>query len=122
MHKSERGLQRGERAVPLSILLFVCGILINLLGNYISVRAQLPVYLDAIGTVLTAATCGYLPGIAVGFFTNVIEGLPNVTAPSYNAVIILVAIFAAHFAARGYTQTALSPELLLLTKREAPQA
>ena len=28
----------------------------------------------------------------------------------------------AHFAARGYTQTALSPELLLLTKREAPQA
>ena len=107
MHKSERGLQRGERAVPLSILLFVCGILINLLGNYISARAQLPVYLDAIGTVLTAATCGYLPGIAVGFFTNVIEGLTNVTAPYYNAVNILVAIFAAHFAARGWFRNVL---------------
>ena len=102
-----------KRALPLFILLFVCGVLLNLVGRDVSSALGLPLYLDTIGTVIVAATGGYLPGIAVGFVTNVLSGISNSTFPYYSFVNILIAIFAALFANKGWLRNVL--KVLLTT-------
>ncbi len=103
-----------ERPLPLFLLLCVCGVAINLLGRSISGSLGLPVYLDAIGTVLVAAAGGYLPGIVIGFLTNLIAGVGDATAPYYSSLNVLIAIFAAHFAYRGWLKNVLKALLAAL--------
>ena len=87
---------------PLSAVLFcIIGALINIAGSAIAVRFKLPMFLDSIGTILTAAFGGYLPGIAAGYITNVINGISDVTNSYYAFIIVLLAIAAAFFEKKG---------------------
>ena len=63
---------------------------------------KLPLYLDNIGSALAAALGGSVPGMAVGFFTNVINGFIDASTVYYASLTVLIAIFSTWFANRGY--------------------
>lgn len=85
-------------------LMAICaiGIFLNVIGNVMARNFELSVYLDSFGTIFIAALGGYVPGIAVGFFTNLVGSGLNVDDMYFSFVSILVAITAAFFAQKGY--------------------
>ena len=89
-----------ERLLPL-FLLIAGGILINVIGARLALFFRLPLFLDSIGTVLAAALGGYMSGIAVGFLTNVLNGLSDFTTAYYSSINVLIAICSAYLAGRG---------------------
>jgi len=89
-----------ERVLPL-FLLIAGGILINVIGARLALFFRLPLFLDSIGTVLAAALGGYMPGIAVGFLTNVLNGLSDFTTAYYSSINVLIAICSAYLAGKG---------------------
>lgn len=54
-----------------------CGISVamNIVLGMITSALAIPLYLDTLGTVLSAALLGPVPGVIVGFLTNTINGL-----------------------------------------------
>lgn len=84
-----------------SLWMIPVGIGIDYLGVRLVNVFGLPLYLDSIGTILTAALCGYLPGILVGFFSNFITSLSDSVSFYYSTLSILIAIVASRFAQRG---------------------
>ena len=85
-------------------LLTLIGVCINLIGAQLASLAGLPIYLDSIGTVLVAAASGTLPGIAVGFFTNILKAVFDFESIYYGVINVLIAIVTSFFARRGFFQ------------------
>jgi len=85
-------------------LFFLCigGLIINYLLAHLATGLKLPLYLDNIGSALAAALGGYLPGIIVGFFTNLLNGIGDYTTAYYGSLTVLIAIASAWFASKGY--------------------
>ncbi|MDR2111044.1 MAG: ECF transporter S component [Spirochaetaceae bacterium] len=76
-------------------LIPVC-IAINLVGGQLAIILKLPVYLDAIGTIIAGGLCGPIPGVAVGLLTNLINAISLPTVLGYaviNVVFGLVSAF-----------------------------
>ena len=84
-----------------AVLLCLAGIAINFLGVRIVAALGLPLYLDCVGTILVSAVGGYIPGIVVGFFSNILNGLSDSISLYYSLTSVLIAIFAAWFARCG---------------------
>lgn len=82
-------------------LICVVSLFINLLGAALSYTCKLPMYLDTCGTIFIAALGGYVPGIAVGFFTNLLTSTFSPSQMYYCSVNIAVAIITAFFARKG---------------------
>jgi energy-coupling factor transport system substrate-specific component len=82
-----------------SIFLIPIGVAVNFVGAQIAMALKLPVYLDAIGTILVGALCGGIPGAIVGVISNTIN---SITYPTYMwyGVISLIYGFVAAFLAR----------------------
>ncbi|MBR3498994.1 MAG: GGDEF domain-containing protein [Selenomonadaceae bacterium] len=78
------------------------GIILNIIGVVIAKEFYLPVYLDSIGTIFISALGGYVPGIAVGFFTNLIGYFFDAEELYYGMVSVLLAVLTAFLAIRGY--------------------
>ena len=57
----------------IALLFCVGGIALNLLLGMAVSLLGLPLYLDTVGTVVVAAAGGLLPGVLVGFITNIIK-------------------------------------------------
>ena len=95
------GQAHGTRLVEVS-LLCLGGLLINILGVRLALGLKLPLFLDNIGSVLTAALGGYIPGIIVGFLTNLINGISDYTTAYYGSLTVMIAICAALFAKNGW--------------------
>ena len=55
------------------MLICSAGLIMNLLGSLIAETSHLPVFLDTSGTIFIAALGGYMPGITVGFLTNLLK-------------------------------------------------
>ncbi|MBQ7371549.1 MAG: HD domain-containing protein [Blautia sp.] len=89
-----KGTDNRKRWGVLLVLCIVC-ILINLVGVRIALGLKLPIYLDSIGTILAAALGGYVPGIIVGFATNLINGISDTSTLYYGVLNVLIAIVAA---------------------------
>ena len=79
-----------------------CALLLNLLGSFITHHFNMTIFLDTAGTIFIAALGGYVPGIAVGFFTNVITSVFESQQMYFCTVNIFVAAYAAYFARKGY--------------------
>ena len=84
------------------VLISLGCLLINILGKEITNLFSLPLYLDSIGTILASVMCGGIPGIAVGFLSNIINNITDPTAAYYGVLNILIAVFAAFFDRRNY--------------------
>ena len=84
--------------------IFICiaSLVLNLIGSAIAETFNLPLYLDTSGTIFIAALGGYVPGIAVGFFTNLLKAIFESSEMYYCTVSILVAIVTAFFARRNF--------------------
>lgn len=89
-------------SLPLAVIaLIIFCIGVNFLGSLISQKLGLPLFLDTIGTILAAALGGYLPGIAVGVLTNMINSLNDPSTAYYGLVNAIIAIMAVLLANRG---------------------
>ena len=95
------GEKKGSRQLRL-ILLCAVGLAINVLLAKVPLALKLPLYLDNVGSALAAALGGYIPGIVVGFFTNLINGIGSPDTTYYGSLTVLIAICSAWFAERGY--------------------
>lgn len=92
-------LRRQNRAALLVCLL---GIGINFTLNGLTKVFGLPLYLDTVGTIASAAMGGYLPGVVVGFATNLIKSFSTPDSRFYGFINVLIALLSAFFARRGW--------------------
>lgn len=95
MEEQINSIQKKRSAKPLAVVaMCVACILINFLGARFALLLRLPIFLDTIGTVLAAAMGGFLPGIAVGFVTNLVNSFADYSAAYYGSLNVLIAFFA----------------------------
>lgn len=92
---------KGRSRLLAALLLCTCGILANFVFSRLVNILRLPLYLDNIGTMLTAALGGYIPGIVVGFLTNILNGLNDGTSYFYGSLNMLTAVTTAWMSKRG---------------------
>ena len=76
-------------------LLILGGIGINLLLSQAAAGMGLPIYLDSIGTMLVSFLGGFLPGIIVGYMTNLLKTIFDPVSIYYCAINVLIAVTAA---------------------------
>ena len=82
------------KSLLLLLITVVIGVGLNFLGRLLNTALGLPLYLDNVGTLLTAMTGGLVPGITVGFFSNLINALNDPNSTYYAVVSILIAVAA----------------------------
>ena len=97
MEKKERKLLSKQYNNKLKWVLLLCafGLGLNLLCNKLIGLTSLPLYLDTIGTIVTARLGGALPGVIVALFTNLILGVGNAESVYFGILNILIAVVAA---------------------------
>lgn len=83
-------------------LLVVVSLALNLIGSNLATAFGWPLYLDNVGTFTAAILGGYMPGIIVGFLTNLINGVQDYTTTYYSVISVLLACAAAFFTDKGY--------------------
>ena len=97
-------------------VILVCfdALVLNLVGSFIAQYFDLSMYLDTAGTIFVAALGGYVPGITVGFFTNLIISTLDPQQMYFCTINILVAVYAAYFARKGFFKSLKKVMLLIL--------
>ncbi len=102
-----------KKGVNATRLFFLCliGIVINMAGVRLISEFELPLYMDTVGTVLTAVVAGSLPGIVVGFITNLLKGFVGTEGMYYGVLNMLTALLASFFAKKGFFRNAFKPLL-----------
>ena len=85
-----------------AVLLCVAGIALNLVLNMAVTSMDLPLYLDTVGSVVVAVLGGYLPGVVVGFVTNIIKSISDPSSLYYGVLNVLIAYAAADLTRRGW--------------------
>lgn len=89
------------------ILLIVVGLLLNVLPAQLRFYFDVPLYLDCLGTVLTAMLGGYLPAVIVGFGVNAYNGLVYEPIATYYGVLsIFIATISTYLFRRGFFKRA----------------
>ena len=83
-------------------LICIASLALNLIGSLVATYFNLPIYLDTSGTIFIAALGGYIPGIAVGFFTNLIKSVVIPSEMYFCSINVAVAIVTTFFARRGW--------------------
>ena len=97
------------------VLLCFLGLLINVLGVRIALYFHLPLYLDNIGSALAAALGGFIPGIIVGFLTNLVNGINDYSTTYYGSLTILIAVCSALYARNGFYEKPSGIPVIILT-------
>ncbi len=96
-------LHRKSRMTSMALVLIPVGIAINYVGKSLAQSVGLPLYLDSIGTILTAAIAGPWVGAIAGALTNVVYGLTvRPTAIPFGIVNGAVGIVAGYLAIYGW--------------------
>ena len=90
-----------KRSIRLFLFYGVC-VLLNILPNRLVGALGIPLFIDNIGTILSAVLGGYLPGVLVGYATNILNMTASVENAYYAGISVLIALFAAFFARRGF--------------------
>ncbi len=85
-----------------SMGLVVGGLALNLICGQIVSLLNLPFYFDCIGTIAAALIGGFLPGVLVGFLTNIVSVFADKYNLYYAVVNVLIALVAAGFSQMGY--------------------
>lgn len=84
------------------LLLIPLGLAVNYLGSQLAILFELPLFLDCVGTIIAGALGGLLPGILVGFFSNVLISLADPISLYYAILNVLIGILAALFSSEGW--------------------
>ncbi|MCR5325062.1 MAG: HD domain-containing protein [Lachnospiraceae bacterium] len=102
MISEQKSLNKQSSGLLKAILLILIGLAINLLFSNIVKWLELPLYIDNVGIILTSALGGYIPGIAVGYITNAINGISDATSYYYGTLSVINAVIGAYGAHRGW--------------------
>lgn len=89
----------------LTIFLIPIGIAVNFVGGQLAVLLKLPLFLDAIGTIIVGALCGGLPGAIVGLGSNLINAISLPTLLPYAIINITFGILAGYLSKKGMFKT-----------------
>ena len=100
MSRKPKALSTRRNLAPL--ICCIGGILLNLLLGLAVSDLGLPIYLDTVGTVAAAVMGGYLPGVFVGFSTNVLKSISDPSSLYYGVLNVMIAVTAAWFAERRH--------------------
>ncbi len=98
--KTKTNLFRKQNLIAL--YLCVAGIALNMMLNSATSVLGLPLYLDTVGTVTVAVLGGYLPGVLVGFVTNMLKNISDPASLYYGVLNVLIAVFATFLSDRGW--------------------
>ena len=101
MEKQELKTRRNNDLIKLLIVYALC-VVVNIAANRLMGVLSLPLYVDNIGTLLAATLGGYLPGIVVGYCTNIINATANVDNAYYAVLSVLIAVAGTYFYKRGF--------------------
>ena len=82
------------RNAPVLLAVIAAGTVLNLAGAALATAVWPQLYFDSLGTILAAALCGYIPGILVGFITNMLKGITDHISFYDSALNALIAIAA----------------------------
>lgn len=93
MAETQKRISGGKRNL-ITAMFCLAGVALNLLFSGLAATLDLPVWLDTIGTVVTASLGGYLPGVLVGFSTNLLKSFSDSTAWYYGFLNVLIGLTA----------------------------
>lgn len=99
--KTRPSLALGKSFTLLSTLLIPVCVAINIVGFQIAQLLRLPIFLDAIGTVLAGAVGGPWIGLVVGGVTNAINGIFNPVYFVFAPVSMIMGLVAGLLSWRG---------------------
>ncbi|MDW6023214.1 ECF transporter S component [Mesorhizobium sp. BAC0120] len=89
-----------------TLVLMAIAIVINVVVGQLAVWVKLPLYIDAVGTVLVAILAGPLAGAVTGVLTNLIWGLvSDPVAAAFFPVSLVVGLVAGLMARLGWFRT-----------------
>lgn len=83
------------------LFLVFAGLFINFIGVKIALGFKMTVFLDSIGTILASAYGGFIIGIMVGFFSNVINGINDPITLYYSIISIMISVFTVLMVKKG---------------------
>ena len=92
----------GKKQNLITVLLCFGGVILNLLLSALCAKLDLPIWQDTVGTVITAAMGGYLPGVMVGFATNLFKSISDPSAIYYGFLSVLIALASAWIARKRF--------------------
>jgi energy-coupling factor transport system substrate-specific component len=102
----------------MTLFLIPIGVAVNFIGGQIAILLKLPLYLDAIGTIVVGALCGGIPGAIVGLVSNVLNSITSPITLFYGILSIMFGFVAAWFSKKGvfksFAKTLLSSLLFAL--------
>ncbi len=93
---------RGGKKFAAAVIFCVICIAINFIGTQVVAITGLPVYLDSLGIILAGVFGGYIPGIVVGYATNLVTGITDASTVYWCLPSILIGVFAAFLSRRGW--------------------
>lgn len=95
-----------ERNAPLVLAMVPLGIALNLGLGTIVTTLKLPLYVDAVGTILVTLLLGLRAGIMTGVFSFLLGGvLTNPVLPYFSGTQAAIAIYVYYMARRGTLQS-----------------
>lgn len=80
----------------------VVSVLVNIVLHSLVDYFNLPLYLNTLGTIFTAATCGYLPALFVAFFTDLVGAIGNPIMLYHGSIQIIIALSAGMLSRMGF--------------------
>ena len=84
-------------------MLCIIGLLLNIVPAYIAQKLGAPIWLDTIGTIFVAVIGGYLPGILIGFLTNLINAvLVDFSFIYYSVISVWIELISTYFYNKGF--------------------
>ena len=92
----------GVRRLRTALLFCIACLALNVAGSCIVAALGLPLYLDCTGIILAGAMGGIVPGVVVGFFTNMLTGLFDSSSWYYAFTSVLIGLAAADLGRRGW--------------------
>ena len=89
-----------------ALVLIVISIAINMIGGQLASMVKLPIFLDSIGTLISAVLLGPVIGMLTGLLTNLLWGLlTNPIAAAFAPVAMVIGLVAGCLARAGWFRT-----------------
>lgn len=88
-----------------TLVICIAGVVVNILAGKLMEWGHIPGHLELVGSVLTAATCGSIPGILAAVISGFLLCINNPLARLYVPGAIIMIYFAAKMSERGLLRT-----------------
>lgn len=89
-----------------ALVLIVISIAINMIGGQLASMVKLPIFLDSIGTLISAVLLGPVIGMLTGLLTNLLWGLlTDPIAAAFAPVAMVIGLVTGWLARAGWFRT-----------------